>query len=235
MIRQWFADLCIADTSKEYGGRPNAAFPLWLLANMTALEADRVAPDTQTRLMQAALTGGSLPDSLMIAVVGRLRAEGSNAFRAARMGLIKLCLVRKGVTVTETLNADERHPAYLFGRMLEVFAQIQYAALGDVNANVVDKFYGTFSAAPAMVFGRLVANAQNHLRKIRGEKPGTAVALEQRLTEIRRLLTAAPPPVQFSLPDQGRFALGYYHEKAKRFEQIAEKKAAKARANDKAE
>ena len=237
-IRRWFADLRIADTSKEYGGRPNAAFPLWLLANATALEADRVAPDTHTRLMSAALTGGSLPDSLMLAAVGRLRAEGNDAFRAARMGLIKLCLTRKGVTVTETLNADERHPAYVYGRLLEVFAQIQYAALGDVNANVVDKFYGTFSAAPAMVFGRLVANAQNHLRKVRGEKPGAATALEQRLTEIRQLLTAAPPPPQFSLQDQGRFALGYYHEKARRFEQIAERKAektAKAKAENKTE
>ena len=237
-IRRWFADLRIADTSKERQGQPNAAFPLWLLANATALEADRVAPDTHTRLVQAALTGGSLPDSLMIAAVGRLRAEGNDAFRTARMALIKLCLTRKGVYVTETLNADERHPAYVYGRLLEVFAQIQYAALGDVNANVVDKFYGTFSAAPAMVFGRLVANAQNHLRKIRGEKPGTAVALEQRLTEIRQLLTATPPPPQFSLQDQGRFALGYYHEKAKRFEQIAERKAektAKAKADNKTE
>ncbi len=227
-IRRWFADLRVADTSKEYGGRPNAAFPLWLLATATALEADRVAPDTHTRLVQAALTGGPLPDSLLIAAVGRLRAEGHDAFRAARMGLLKLCLTRKGVSVTETLNADERHPAYVYGRLLEVFAQIQYAALGDVNANVVDKFYGTFSAAPAMVFGRLVANAQNHLRKVRGEKPGTAKALEDRLMDIRGLLTAAPPPAQFSLQDQGRFALGYYHEKAKRFEQIAERKAEKA-------
>ncbi|MBP3956883.1 type I-C CRISPR-associated protein Cas8c/Csd1 [Gemmata sp. G18] len=237
-IRRWFADLRIADTSKQHQGRPNAAFPLWLLANATALEADRVAPDIHARLMCAALTGGPVPDSLLIAAVGRLWAEGHDAFRPPRMGLIKLCLTRKGVPVTETLNADEQHSAYVYGRLLEVFAQIQYAALGDVNANVVDKFYGTFSAAPAMVFGRLVANAQNHLRKIRGEKPGTAVALEQRLMEIRQLLTAAPPPPQFSLQDQGRFALGYYHEKAKRFGQIAEKKAekvAKAKADAKAE
>jgi CRISPR-associated protein Csd1 len=116
----------------------------------------------------------------------------------------------------------------VYGRLLEVFAQIQYAALGDVNANVVDKFYGTFSAAPAYVYGRLVANAQNHLRKLRGEKPGAAVALERRLADILELLPAAPPPVQFSLRDQGRFALGFYHEKAKRFEQLAERKAEKA-------
>ena len=54
------------------------------------------------------------------------------------------------------------HPAYVCGRLLSVFEQIQYAALGDVNATVTDKFFGTFSAAPAVVIGRLFANAQNH-------------------------------------------------------------------------
>jgi CRISPR-associated protein Csd1 len=227
-IRKWFTDLRIADTSKQFLGRPNAAFPLWLLANATALEADRVAPDTHTQLTHAALTGAGLPDSVLAACLGRLRADGSDGFRPARMGLIKLCLERRGIPVTETLNPDDRDCAYVYGRLMEVFAQIQYEALGDVNASVVDKFYGTFSAAPGMVFGRLVANAQNHLRKLRAEKPGAYVALEQRLADILRLLPPAPPPAHFSLRDQGRFALGYYHEKAKRFEQIAEKKAEKA-------
>ena len=54
--------------------------------------------------------------------------------------------------MTEILNADELHPAYVYGRLLAVFEQIQYAALGDVNANVVDKFYGTFSTAAGPCF-----------------------------------------------------------------------------------
>ena len=144
------------------------------------------------------------------------------------MALIKLILTRRNISVSEQLDPDERHPAYVYGRLLAVFEQIQYAALGDVNANVVDKFYGTLSAAPALVFGRLAANSQNHLRKIRGEKPGAYVLLDRQLSEVSGLLGASPPPVQFSLQDQGRFALGYYHEKAKRFEGIAERKAEKA-------
>src|SRR5262249_29121262 len=152
-LLRWVDDLRIADTAMQ--GRPNENFPIWLLANATALESDRVAPDTHARLMHAALTGGPLPDLILIACLGRLRAEGSDGFRAFRMALIKLCLKRKGIPVAETLKAGDTHPAYVYGRLTEVFAQIQYAALGDVNANVVDKFYGTFSAAPAMVFGRL--------------------------------------------------------------------------------
>jgi len=231
-IQKWFQDLSIGDPSREYQGRPNGSFPMWMLANATALESDRVAPDTHIRLMHAALAGGPLPDSVLAACLGRLRADGSQGFRAARMGLIKLCLNRTHFQgedrMTESLNDDERHPAYLYGRLLRVFEEIQYSALGDVNASVVDKFYGTFSAAPALIFSRLYSNAHNHLRKLRGEKPGAAVDLDKRLTEVTKFLPAAPPAGTLSLADQGRFALGYYHQKARTFADIAQRKLAKA-------
>lgn len=137
--------------------------------------------------------------------------------------------------MAETLNPDETHRAYVYGRLLRLFEEVQRTALGDVNATVVDKFYGTFSAAPALVFPRLMANAHNHLRKIRNEKPGAAVDLDKRLGEVLSLLPAAPPAGTFSLADQGRFALGYYHQKAQTFQEIAERKLAKAAKAAKAE
>ncbi len=227
-VARWFKDLRIADTGKDFAGAVNDKFPMWQLALATAFESAAVAPDTGERLLTAALTGGPVPESLLALCLKRLLAEGSEAFRASRMALIKLILIRKGVRVDKQLDPDERHPAYVYGRLLAVFEQIQYAALGDVNANVVDKFYGTLSSAPAMVVGRLQDNARNHLRKLRGDKPGTAVVLEKRLMEVLGLLGAAPPPARLSLQEQGRFALGYYHEKAKRFEEAAERKAEKA-------
>jgi CRISPR-associated protein Csd1 len=231
-IASWFNDLRIADTSKEYAGAANDKFPLWQLTVATAFDRESVAPDVEERLFFAALHGTSVPDSLLVACLRRLAVEGAHGLRASRMALIKLILIRKGVPVTEQLAPDEQHPAYLHGRLLAVFEQIQYAALGDVNANVVDKFFATMSSAPAMVVGRLQENARNHLRKIRGEKPGTFVSLERRLSEVISLLSAAPPPQRLSLQDQARFALGFYHEKAKRFEEAAERKAARSAADN---
>ncbi len=231
-LAQWFRDLRMADLSRDGQGLPTSVFPLWQLALATALDSDGVAPDVPSRLVSAAIQGVPVPDSLLIACLRRLRAEGAAGFRASRMALIKLALLRKEVPVTEILNADELHPAYVYGRLLAVFEQIQYAALGDVNANVVDKFYGTFSAAPALVFCRLYANAQNHLRKLRGDKPGSFFALGKLLTEVSSQLPPSPPRRQLSLQEQGRFALGYYHQRAKRFEEIAERKAKAAAASD---
>jgi CRISPR-associated protein Csd1 len=229
-LATWFRDLAIADISRDGQGNPTSIFPLWQLVISTAFDSNGVAPDTPARLMHAAIRGLPIPDSVLNACVRRLRAEGAEGFQPARMALIKLILIRKGLPMTETLNTDDRHPAYIYGRLLAVFEQIQYDALGDINASVVDKFYGTFSAAPAIVFSRLFANAQNHLRKLKSEKTGAFVNNDRLLSEIVSLLPAAPPSGQLSLKDQGRFALGYYHQRAKRFQDIAERKGKKAEA-----
>ncbi len=227
-LATWFRDLTIADNSRDGQGHPTSAFPLWKLTLATAMDGDGVAPDTPSRLMAAAIQGTPVPDSILNSCLRRLRAEGAAGFQTQRMALIKLILIRKGISMTETLNGDEQHPAYIYGRLLAVFEQIQYDALGDVNASVVDKFYGTFSAAPALVFSRLFANAQNHLRKLKSEKPGAFVNTDRLLSEIVAMLPASPPKGQLMLQDQGRFALGYYHQRARRFQDIAERKARKS-------
>ena len=227
-LAAWFRDLTIADTSREGQGLSTSVFPLWKLVATTAIDSDAVAPDTPARLMAAAIHGSSVPDSILYACLRRLRAEGAAGFQTPRMALIKLILIRKGIPMTDTLNRDEHHPAYIYGRLLAVFEQIQYDALGAVNSSVVDKFYGTFSAAPALIFSRLFANAQNHLRKLKTENPGASVNSDRLLSEIVALLPASPPKGQLVPQDQGRFALGYYHQRARRFQDIAERRAKKA-------
>src|SRR5262249_29706290 len=137
-LAQWFSQLRIADATRHGLGKPSCRFPLWQLAAATALDMDNVAPETLTRLLFAALKRDPFPESLLVACLRRLRAEGSAGFRPSRMALIKLILLRRYIPVTETLDADEVHPAYLYGRLLALFEQVQYAALGKVNANVVD-------------------------------------------------------------------------------------------------
>lgn len=223
-LAQWFQDLRIADLSKSGAGLPTSRIPLWQLAVSTALEMEQVAPDITAQLVHAAIYGQPVATSILIACLRRLRAEGSDGFRLPRMALIKLILLRRNILVTETLNPDESHAAYLCGRLLAIFENIQYAALGGVNANVTDKYFGVFSTSPAMLLNRLMQNARQHLRRLRGEKPGLAVKLDQLLTEVANQLGPAPPRGKLSPFDQGRFALGYYHQRFRQFEEIAEQR-----------
>lgn len=234
-IVAWFHDLRIASTEKAYLGEPTAAFPLWrLAAAMTAKKSDGKADwdrinDLLPRLMAAALKHESLPDSVLAACLQRLRAEGEAGFQPPRMALIKLCLVRKGVVMSdasEKHNPLETNPAYVCGELLFLFNQIQRAALPGVNSNVVDKWYGGFSTAPATALSLLFAKAENHLRSLRGVSAKKAAGLGNRLALATSKLKDVPKG-QVSMLDQARFALGYYHAKADSIERWKAWKQAK--------
>jgi CRISPR-associated protein Csd1 len=106
---------------------------------------------------------------------------------------------------------------------------VQFHGVGDVGANVVDRFYGRASTAPALVFGQLLKLAQSHLGSM-NEKPGVRTALEKELQEILSQLDAGLPRTLDS-EGQGLFALGYWHQRAFRFEEINRRRG--ERANDK--
>ena len=227
-LAQWFDDLALVPVEKNDNGGP---IPIWKLAQSTAFDGEH-GPMVPDRLMMAALRGDPLPEGILNDVLGRLKVDREERCTRQRLSLVKLFLVRKGVRVSEKLDPDECHPAYLYGRLLEIFEEIQSAAIPGVNATVVDKFYTTFSSAPAMVFSRLFANAQNHLRKLRNDKPGAFVNLERKLTTVAAKLPAQAPAGVLALRDQGLFALGFYHQKAERNAEIASRKQARENAED---
>lgn len=232
-ITNWFHDLSISDPAKEHHGSPNHAFKMKWLAEATASDEESVSPDIQRRLTNAAINNGPLPDTILMACIARLRKperdKNKTQFVASRLGLIKLCLIRKGIHVTETLDTGEKHPAYVYGRLLAVCDEIQTAALGDVNASVVDRYYGRFSSAPFLLLRRLIDGALDHLKKIRGgDKDWLHNILEERLTNVLKLVPPTPLGGQISLVDQARFSIGFFHQKAKTQEEIAERVRIKA-------
>jgi CRISPR-associated protein Csd1 len=115
------------------------------------------------------------------------------------------------------LDVQLEDPAYLLGRLFAVLEGAQRAALGgQVNATIRDRYFGAASATPALVYGMLLHNAQNHLARLRKDKPGLAVNLER---DIREIVDKLPPqlPKSLSLKGQGTFAVGYYHQAEARF------------------
>lgn len=113
-----------------------------------------------------------------------------------------------------SLDPENRNSAYLCGRLLAVLEAIQYQAVRP-KATLVDRFYGTASSAPASVFGHLLRGGQNHLAKLRKERPGAHANLQKRLEDIHDGIEAANGfPRVFTLQEQGFFGLGYYHQRA---------------------
>ena len=136
--------------------------------------------------------------------------------RHARLALLKAFLIRseRKIPMTADLNLLETDPAYLSGRVMALLGRIQYEALGDVGAGVVQRYYAAASATPALILGRLVRLAQTaHLPKI--SNVGLRIWFEKQLGEVWSRM-ASPPPTVLSLEQQTMFAMGYYHQLAQR-------------------
>jgi len=211
-----------------------AARPLaiWQLAKATVRSGSRddAAPWLSQALIHCALAGGSLPDSLLFKAVERCRLERD--VTPPRAALIKMVLLSHksasspGDDEMVTLNIDNRDAAYLCGRLFAELEAVQRKALREVGAGIVDRYYGTASSAPATVFGRLIRGAQPHLGKLRRENYGAYLAIDERLQDIQDGLDAYPTTL--TLQQQGRFALGYYHQRAANRRAGQERKAARA-------
>ena len=225
-VRQWFEDLTII---RPEGDPIRADFKLgYLLHGLVRDKLDELAPQIPTQLLYAALRGAPLPLPALAAALRRQQIETDNKTNPARLALIKACLMRQDRfnqskernSMTESLNTESTDPAYLCGRLFSVFDRLQRFALGNVNAGVVERFYASASTTPALVMGRLFRNAQNHLAKVGG---GVAENMRKDFEAISIQLGDHFPP-SLDLEGQGRFALGYYHQRAEYRRLAAERK-----------
>jgi CRISPR-associated protein Csd1 len=178
--------------------------------------------------MRAVLSGGLYPRSLLANTLMRIRTDGNlSGLRAAICKGILAREQRLGINtqneeVPVSLDKESTSPGYRLGRLFAVLEAVQRAALGgQVNATIRDRYYGAASATPASVFPVLLRNAQNHLGKLRREKPGLAVNMEKDIGEI---VDGLPEhfPRSLRMEAQGQFAIGYYHQSQSRFRKAAD-------------
>ena len=178
-----------------------------------------VPPNLGGEVARAVLTGRRYPRSLLGNIIMRIRADGD--LSNLRIALCKAVLVRDArlnnqseEEIPMTLNTENKDPGYLLGRLFASLEAAQYAALGGgTNSTIRDRYFGAASATPASVFPVLFRNAQNHLSKIRKDKPGLAVTCEKNVEEIMNNLSSEFPK-SMRLDSQGHFVIGYYHQKA---------------------
>lgn len=218
---------------------------VWRLLYALAAQgkAENIPPQLAGDLIRAILTGRRYPRSLLANLVMRIRAESvgrdtkeqreKERVFGIRAALIKALLCRdvrlgvKGINeeVPVSLDTASAHPGYRLGRLFAVLEGVQRSAMGgQVNATIRDRYYGAASATPASVFPVLLRNTQHHMSRLRKDKPGLAVNLEKEIGEIVDGLDSRFPK-SLRIEDQGRFAIGYYHQSQARFSRAGEPSA----------
>lgn len=190
-----------------------------LLETAMLRKAENIPPLIGGELMRAILTGQRYPQTLLSAVVGRIRADKD--INGARTALCKAVInrdARKRKTTEEdsipvALDRDNPSPAYRLGRLFRLLERAQELALPGINATIRDRYLGAASATPARVFPLLISGANHHLAQLRkSDKPGLGHWLEREIGEVWSGLEPDLPRI-LSLEDQGRFHAGYYHQR----------------------
>lgn len=108
-----------------------------------------------------------------------------------------------------SLDASNTNTGYRLGRLFAVLEKTQQEANPGINATIRDKYYGAASSTPVIVFANLLKLSKHHLAKL--DNRGRAVNLERMMGEIIEPITDFP--AHLNLADQGRFAIGYYHQR----------------------
>ncbi|MGH8019121.1 MAG: type I-C CRISPR-associated protein Cas8c/Csd1 [Opitutaceae bacterium] len=171
-----------------------------------------------------------------------LRVKGFSVIRddESRFALLRLVINRHHrsrkeyhmeIPPKQSAECQITDSAYNCGCLLSVFNSLQRAAhkTGDtrseLNTTIAERYFSSASTNPNAAFSILWRLHQHHLKKLRqggdkGEK--ASFRIKECIAEIcgrfREITPGVCPdfPRFFTLVEQGRFALGYYHQEAKR-------------------
>jgi len=210
-LEQHFDDIAMIHSPKQ----PSylSLFRL-LVATAAQGKAENIPPNLAGEFMKAILTGAPYPQALLGAAIRRCRAEREVIY--PRASLIKAILARAAryyqkieKEVDVSLDTSNSNVGYRLGRLFAALEKIQEEANPGINATIRDRFYGSASATPVAAFPHLMKLKNHHLSKL--ENRGRAVNLEKLIGEIMDNLDEFPP--HMGLADQGRFAVGYYHQR----------------------
>lgn len=194
--------------------------PLWKLLSATVNpSAKDKTPNSAMAgaVARAVFSGGRYPASLLECTFLRIRAE--REITRERAAIIKAYYLRNPnekcpkEVLTVSLNKDSKNVPYTLGRLFSVYEEIQQAANPGINTTIKDKYFGSAATMPATVFPILSSLAQKHLRKL---SDAQRIYLDKKVMALKDIL-GEQYPAHMSLPEQGSFDLGYYHQTQDRY------------------
>ena len=235
-LAQHWKDLHIEPSAWKKGKEP----PVWRIllettpkrkdaeGRLKKSESKDIPPQLAGEYMRSVLTGRFYPKTMLTRMIGRIRSDGY--ISGLRVAVIKAVINRNSLYREELkmgLNEETHDIPYRLGRLFAIIELAQSSALGELNAGVRDKFYGGASSSPHSTFPLLLDNYRTHisaLRKgrkakwVKGDSKKLANWLEGKVGEIIGVFDAETPfPRHLSLEEQGRFVVGYYQQRFKKY------------------
>ncbi|MCI7579648.1 MAG: type I-C CRISPR-associated protein Cas8c/Csd1 [Prevotella sp.] len=207
-ILRHFSDMEIHDTRKDrkpYMGIREIISSVTLGGKMSD-----ATPNLPEAVVKSIFQGLPYPQTLYSACIRRIRAE--QKLTITRAAIIKAYLNRQSNNnkkIDIMLDKDNNNQGYLCGRLFAVLENLQFAANG--QDSIRSSYMNAASTTPSTVFSTILKLSNNHYGKLAKDKKGLANFFDNQKKEIMAMLQEFPDTLE--LNDQGRFFLGYYHQK----------------------
>lgn len=208
IIGKHFQDMEIVDTRKDK--KPYTGLHSMLGAVTLGGKSSDATPNLPDAVVKSVFQGTPYPAALFQACIRRIRAEQD--VKITRAAIMKAYINRLNNDYTTKLDImldkENLNQGYLCGRLFAVLDKIQEDANG--IHTVRERYMNAASATPAMVFATILNLSTHHLEKL---NMGKQVYFEKLKQEIISKLDADGFPSHLVLQDQGRFFVGYYHQR----------------------
>ncbi|MGN0998533.1 MAG: type I-C CRISPR-associated protein Cas8c/Csd1 [Faecousia sp.] len=200
----------------EIVGNPFPVTPLWAMLRETVnlhTTDKSPSPVMAGAVARAIFSGTPYPASLLEATMLRIRAERD--ITPGRAAILKAYYLKNPSlqcpeeVLHVSLNENSTNIPYTLGRLFAVYEAVQERANPGINATIKDKYFNSAASTPATIFPILDNLCQKHLRKL---EPGRRIYYDRKIGELKNIL-GETNPLRLTLPEQGSFNLGYYHQK----------------------
>lgn len=207
VISQHFEDMAIIDTRKEK--KPYIGLHSILGSVTLGGKSSDATPNLPDAVVKSIFQGLPYPASLFQSCIRRIRAEQSiNIVRAAIIKAYLNRLNNNNKKIDIMLDKENQNEGYLCGRLFAVLEKIQEDANG--IHTIRERYMNSASTTPAMVFATILNLSTHHLEKLNN---GAQIFYEKLKQEIISKLNANGFPAHLDLQNQGRFFVGYYHQR----------------------
>ena len=211
-INRHFDDVEIVDNWKEQ--KPYMGLRSILSSITLGGKSSDVIPNLPEAVVKSIFQGLPYPQPLFSACIRRVRAEQN--ITKTRVAIIKAYLNRLNNNeqkIEIMLDKENKNQGYLCGRLFAVLEKIQEDA--NRQHSIRERYMNSASATPAMVFPTILNLSSHHAEKM---TEGRNVYFEKLKQEIVDKISANGFPTHLDLQDQGRFFVGYYHQRQDFFE-----------------
>ncbi|WP_020041696.1 type I-C CRISPR-associated protein Cas8c/Csd1 [Salipiger mucosus] len=181
-----------------------------------ARTSENARPGMAEQILNAVLTGQKLPRTLLTSVLERIQKERVVTGKQAAICRAIINQDSRKEDVPVGIDIQSENSAYRLGRLFAVLESAQRGAMPEVGSTLRDKYFAAASTQPARTFPMIERHLAHYLKLIRRNgNEGLAVWLDKQITDIKVGLSPRMPR-SFAPEDQGRFSVGYYHQKSTR-------------------